>query len=262
VWKGGLKTPHPVVGNWYAQDAEEFSSGSCMAYVTTNGGTCAAYCADIGLTCTRGMDDAHHQSNWLFGNDETRCSIYPGGHDRQVEADAGCHQRWKTQFCACCCADPSHLFLDECASTQDGEFKACNVAFSNPRDASDTTRDAVDLVFKATHCVKNAQTGVKECEKRPCVKFGADDSGDLLVSTTACEDDKLTITPSFELDDEHKTICFPNEFKFHVHIVHSTHGGVLEQTAPKEFEVGKGNYKIEILATPNLVTSSQTTCQN
>jgi len=255
VWQGNLKTPHPVVGNWYSQDAEEFASGSCMAYVRTEGGTCAEYCEDQGLVCTRGMDDAHWQSNWLFGNDGTRCSIYPGGHSRQSLGDAGCNQRWHTQFCTCGCKDPSRVFLDTqaCAvstetegsteaggstAAEDSMFKACNVGFSNPEDSSDTTRDAVDMVFKSGECVK----------------FGADDGGYLLVSTVGCVGDEY-IHPSYEASDgSEKELAFPQDFTFQVRI-----NGVMlvDSNEPTSFSLPMGeNFQIEILATTNIVTKA------
>merc|ERR1712079_102968 len=86
---------------------------ACVAYVkwgedvTKDQGSCADWCTSVGMTCVGGMDDAHWQNHelepWLAESDlpSTKCTLYPGGHNRQSGDDNGCQQSWHTQVCAC-----------------------------------------------------------------------------------------------------------------------------------------------------------------
>jgi len=101
--------------NWRtfnSQSEEEGWTGSCVAYAKTGGRTCTQWCEDVqGMTCTRGMDDAHHQtrqlSQWLTTEGyqmDSRyggCTLLPSGHSRKSQTDNGCNQGWGTQICAC-----------------------------------------------------------------------------------------------------------------------------------------------------------------
>lgn len=239
VWGDQLRDPQPVEGNWAVQQSTDFATGGCMAYVRTNGGTCNDFCAAQDQVCTRGMDDAHHQSAWLFGNEETKCSIFPEGHSRKTEDDAGCNQKWLTQFCACGCSVPTRIFLDNCEGSEDhGPFRACNVGFANPANPFDTARDTVDMIFTGHSC------GV----------LGTDDNGNLLVSTVGCDQSQF-ITPQYVVPGGLKVVSFQPSFKFQVKFLGPT--DVRQEAAvPVTFEAKPGkNYRIELSATSNLISA-------
>jgi len=95
-----------------AESEEEKWNDHCVAYAKTKGRTCKQWCKDVqNMECTRGMDDAHHQtrqlSKWLITEGykmDSRyggCTLLPSGHSRKVETDNGCNQGWGTQICAC-----------------------------------------------------------------------------------------------------------------------------------------------------------------
>jgi len=247
VWGDELRDPQPVEGNWAVQQSTAFATGGCMAYVRTNGGTCNDFCAAQDQVCTRGMDDAHHQSDWLFGNDETKCSIFPGGHSRKTQDDAGCNQKWQTQFCACGCSVPSRIFLDNCDVLQDhGPFRACNVGFANPANPVDTARDPVDMIFVIRDSLGNS-----------CGVLGTDDNGNLLVSTVGCAQSQF-ITPEYVVPGGLKVVSFQTSFKFQVKFLGP------QAAVPVTFEAKLGkfeakpgkNYRIELSATSNLISAT------
>jgi len=95
-----------------AESEEEKWNDHCVAYAKTGGRTCKQWCKDVqNMECTRGMDDAQHQtrqlSQWLMKKGykmDSRyggCTLLPSGHSRKVETDNGCNQGWGTQICAC-----------------------------------------------------------------------------------------------------------------------------------------------------------------
>jgi len=241
LWGDELKDP-AATGDWTVQNANDFSSGTCLAYVVTKGGDCAQFCEQQGLVCTRGMDDAHYQSSWLSENEGTRCSIFPGGHDRKSVEDSGCNQKWQTQFCSCGCPDARQLFLDNCEATWPFE-KACNVGFANPKESSDTTRDNLDLVFHVN---------------TDCVSLGVDDNGFLLASTSSSTgscDNHQYIYPELVAADGNKEVVFPSTFVFQVEFIGSTRAPETMTGALSAITVELNTeYKIKLLATQNVIS--------
>lgn len=106
MWLGSQAGTHLSAGydadtHWIKQSALVFApTATCTAYAQTQGQTCSSWCHARGMTCVRGMDDAHHQVGdpVLSGS---KCTLFPTGHSRQIQDNAGCEQTWQTQLCAC-----------------------------------------------------------------------------------------------------------------------------------------------------------------
>jgi len=270
LWLGGHReiADESNMHLWVKQSASEFSSGSSVRYTSTRGGSCKAACAKDGLECVRGMDDAHHQSKFAekyLHEEKSRCTLWPAGHNRKTQDEAGCLQNWGTQMCAC--AGTKTLPMNNVCTKGEEEddtirFRACQVSNSNPNDPYDTTHPT-DFLLRADPLAK--------------VDVEVNDKGNFEISS----DDSTIITPGFTVEGGPKTgrqLVLPPSFRFHVKpilsqsqtftiversalvqpdlqslVISTTPTAPIEFTLPPKFKVNGDNVEIEMSATANIV---------